>query len=66
MATLDRALDEVLDNPAASALWREGHPFRKHVLRRFPFVVFLKATEEAVEIVAVAHEKRRPGYWLDR
>jgi hypothetical protein len=28
--------------------------------------VFFSVDAAAVEIVAVAHAKRRPGYWLDR
>jgi hypothetical protein len=36
------------------------------MLPRFPYgVVFVELTKE-VRIVAVAHAKRRPGYWLDR
>jgi hypothetical protein len=29
-------------------------------------VVFLRIDAATVEIVVVAHAKRRPGYWLDR
>ena len=29
-------------------------------------VDFFRADEGAVEVIAVAHANRRPGYWLDR
>ena len=34
---------------------------------RFPYViVYRELSAEEIEIVAVAHVKRRPGYWSDR
>jgi plasmid stabilization system protein ParE len=36
------------------------------VLRRFPFSLVFRETAGGVEIVAVAHSRRRPGYWRDR
>jgi len=39
---------------------------RRALLPRFPFgLVFLQIGRE-IRIVAVAHAKRRPGYWLHR
>jgi plasmid stabilization system protein ParE len=39
---------------------------RKFVMRRFPFsVIYLDELSEVV-IVAVAHPKRRPGFWKER
>lgn len=39
---------------------------RRYIMQRFPFAVIYLASEEKVQIVAVAHCKRRPGYWKDR
>jgi plasmid stabilization system protein ParE len=39
---------------------------RKLVLDRFPYYVIYSVSSEAVYIVAVAHEKRKPGYWETR
>jgi plasmid stabilization system protein ParE len=39
---------------------------RKLVLQRFPFNIFYLAGESQIVIVAVAHQKRRPGYWSSR
>jgi toxin ParE1/3/4 len=39
---------------------------RRFVLHRFPFsVVYLDEADE-LNIVAVAHNKRKPGYWKAR
>jgi hypothetical protein len=39
------------------------HGTRRFMLRRFPFSVVYRPHEDFVEVVAVAHAKRRPGYW---
>ena len=44
----------------------EGH-YRWLKLRRFPYLlIFTLTDEETVLTVAVAHERRAPGYWRDR
>jgi hypothetical protein len=35
-------------------------------MRRFPFAVYFQELTDSVWIAAVAHHKRRPGYWLSR
>lgn len=36
------------------------------VLHKFPYVIVFRETATTVEVVAVAHEHRRPGYWRNR
>ena len=44
----------------------EAHGTRRILLDPYPFsVVYLIRGDELV-IIAVAHHKRRPGYWADR
>lgn len=66
VAVVDRAFDSILENPEACPAWRADRPYRKHFLKRFPYVVLFRIDAPTVEIIAVAHAKRRPGYWLDR
>lgn len=66
MAEVDEALENTLLRPAASPLWRKGHPYRRRTLDRFPYSIFFKASPGLVEVVAIAHAKRRPGYWVGR
>lgn len=42
------------------------HGTRRYLLRRFPFVIVYRVTEERIEIIAVAHGHRKPGYWAER
>lgn len=39
---------------------------RRLALRRFPYLLVYEATEASLRIVAVAHGKRKPGYWASR
>ena len=39
---------------------------RRILLDRFPFTVYYRAKGDTMTIVAVAHQKRRPGYWSSR
>ena len=41
-------------------------PVRRHFERPFPYAVLYVDEPDGVIILAVAHFKRRPGYWLHR
>ena len=42
------------------------HGTRRCVMQRFPYSVVYLDDPESVTIIAVAHGKRKPGYWKDR
>jgi toxin ParE1/3/4 len=42
------------------------HGTRRFVFDRFPFSIVYLDTAEFINIVAVAHSKRKPGYWKQR
>jgi len=66
VASVDSAFERLAQTPEAYPVWRSGRPYRRLVLERFPFVIFFRVLPDEVEVVAVAHAKRRPGYWLGR
>jgi toxin ParE1/3/4 len=39
---------------------------KRVVLRRFPYSIVVRETDDEYLVVAVAHHHRRPGYWRDR
>jgi toxin ParE1/3/4 len=39
---------------------------RRILLRRYPYVVIYRVLTDRIQILAVAHGRRRPGYWRDR
>jgi toxin ParE1/3/4 len=66
IAVLDRAFEDIVRSPLAYPAWRKDRPYRKITVARFPYVVFFQIDADAVEVIAVAHAKRRPGYWVQR
>ena len=64
VAEIDRAVERIGDGPER---WpRHTHGTRRFVLRRFPFSLIYRVGAAEVEIIAVAHGRRRPGYWKSR
>jgi plasmid stabilization system protein ParE len=39
---------------------------RRYLFPHFPFSLVYRVRHEEIEIVAVAHHRRRPGYWRSR
>lgn len=39
---------------------------RSITLRRYPFSIHYRSEPDLIRIVAVAHHRRRPGYWARR
>lgn len=64
MFALDHAVREIRSNPERWPLHLHGT--RKFLLRHFPYAVIYRQTATAVQIIAVAHGRRRPGYWKTR
>jgi plasmid stabilization system protein ParE len=64
IAAISDALDSISEAPLRWPMYLYGT--RRFVLHRFPFsVVYLDEADE-LNIVAVAHNKRKPGYWKAR
>ncbi len=40
--------------------------FRHILLVRFPYSLIYRIEQERLWVVAVAHQRRRPGYWQER
>jgi plasmid stabilization system protein ParE len=61
---LRQAIDAVAGNPLT---WpRHGRRARRYVFPRFPFSLVYRTRGDEVEVLAIAHGRRRPGYWRSR
>jgi toxin ParE1/3/4 len=61
---LGRAISSIAEAPQR---WPVGiHGTRKFLLRRFPFAVVYRELPSIIQVLAIAHGHRRPGYWKDR
>lgn len=64
LVAVDLVITSIVDDPARFAKIDEVH--RSSSVSRFPFQIVFRHDESRVVIIAVAHAKRRPGYWRQR
>src|SRR5436190_8682564 len=61
---LDNAIEKIRETPERWPSYVRGT--RRYRLSRFPYLVVYRIGTDAVEIIAVQHGRRRPGYWKGR
>ncbi|MEI7893824.1 MAG: type II toxin-antitoxin system RelE/ParE family toxin [Myxococcales bacterium] len=69
IATVDGTLVEIGAAPHTFPLVVEvprALNVRKRLLNRFPYAVVFTELDDEVRILAIAHVRRRPGYWRER
>ena len=64
LAELDRAVERIAGNPERYPHYVRGT--RRYLLQRFPFYLVYREVTGKLEIVAVAHGRRKPRYWKKR
>lgn len=64
MKELTAAVGAVAESPKR---WpASSHGTRRYLLKRFPFLVVYRCFSDHLEVLALAHGRRRPGYWRSR
>jgi len=70
IAEVAAALDRIGEAEDSFPAWPGTHsaspPIRRATLQRFPYLIAFESREQAVLVLAVAHARRRPLYWLSR
>ena len=70
LSAVDAAFHRIRRNPELFPRWlgteRTPGTIRKAPVERFPYLVAFEQRERLVVVLAVAHQKRRPFYWLER
>ena len=70
IAEVSATLDRIGDAPDSYPQWprtRAADPLiRKAIIQRFPYVIAFEKHKRHVLVLAVAHAKLRPLYWLTR
>jgi toxin ParE1/3/4 len=64
VAAVSDAIDAICEAPQRWPQYLFGT--RRFILQRFPFSVVYLDKPDVMNIVAVAHSKRKPGYWKRR
>jgi plasmid stabilization system protein ParE len=64
VAEVDHAIGVVGEKPVR---WPKlTKSIRRYVFPRFPFMLVYRVKPTYVEVIAIAHQKKRPGYWQVR
>ena len=61
---LIRTVAFIEEHPEAATV--ERGRVRRKLLMRFPHELYYVVEPDRLRVLAVAHQKRRPGYWMDR
>lgn len=61
---IDHALRSITEAPERWPKMQRGE--RRFLLARFPYSILYRIRGNDIFIIAVAHLKRRPGYWRSR
>ena len=69
MEDVNERLTLIREFPASFPVLRASPPgfeIRRALLQTFPYALVFLELETEIRIVAVAHHRRRPNYWLSR
>jgi plasmid stabilization system protein ParE len=64
LSEFEYSIELLCKHPGLGGAWRHGT--RRFSTRRFPFSVIYTVVDSELRVLAVAHQSRRPGYWLRR
>lgn len=42
------------------------HGTRRIITQRFPYSIIYRITQTRIEVIAIAHQYRKPGYWKEK
>lgn len=65
LAQFEAAMDTVCVNPHRLAV-EHAPQVRRIRLKGFPFTILYREATGAIQVLAVAHYRRRPQYWFGR
>ena len=63
-AEVEHAVEIITEDPNRWPMLTKSE--RKYVFPRFPFNLIYRINEGVIEVIAIAHQMRRPGYWKKR
>lgn len=63
-ARIDTAVDLIAAKPDTWSPYLHGT--RRYLLDRFPYALIYRERAGVIQLVALVHHRRKPGYWSDR
>jgi toxin ParE1/3/4 len=63
---VDEGIERIRETLDTWPLYAEDLGVRRFLLHRFPFAILYRAGSDMIQIVAIMHLRRKPGYWAHR
>jgi plasmid stabilization system protein ParE len=63
-SAFEQAAERIRETPQRWPIYFRD--FRRYILKQFPFSIVYRDFSSEVVVFAIAHGRRRPGYWRDR
>jgi toxin ParE1/3/4 len=64
VAEINHAFQRITEDPSRWPKHFSGT--RRYLLHKFPFSIVYREVDTVIQIVAIAHGRRRPRYWKER
>ncbi len=61
---IDEAISLIAEAPERYPIYESE--IRVKVVDTFPFSIYYRVREEEIQILSIAHQSRKPGYWSKR
>ncbi len=61
---VESAVQKIVESPFIYRILKA--PFRRFLLPKFPYSIVYSIEPDHIRIIAIAHNKRKPGYWPNR
>jgi plasmid stabilization system protein ParE len=68
LEAIDTAVVRIAENPRIGSMVPgvSDQAIRQRPVRRFPYHVVYMELSDRLQILAIAHDRRKPGYWVGR
>jgi plasmid stabilization system protein ParE len=63
-STVRKTIDRIKKYPTSWPIEREE--VRKCFVHKFPYKILYSVQKQSIVILAIAHQHRKPGYWIER
>ena len=62
---IEKAVSTIKENPQIGSPYK-GNDIRYCLVHRFPYVIYYAELPHYIWVAAIAHGRRKPGYWQRR
>jgi plasmid stabilization system protein ParE len=63
---IDRGIAAIRRMPTVWPLYQKDLGVRRFLVHRFPFGILYRVISDEIQVIAIMHLRRKPGYWTGR